>query len=955
MEQLRARVASLLGDAVLMEAVTLASPSTAHTCRQPLEGLSVKKLRTLAASLTAYAARMRARATPFGLFAGVTLAHLADASRGEIAESAHHRRVVRPDAGWLGEIVQRVERSPEGLASLKYFTSPGVLRTGNVFVLPTPDARTRRISMRATPTLTAAVDAAAGGAPGSRILEVLRTRGMTKEAATSLLQALVTHGCLVSEFRPPPHDRDPLTHVLRCLRRRHLCPELMRELESFATAIESYTAAPIGGAAVALEHVHALADRITTSTGASAGQRSPLHVDTVVRADITLGQEVQAEAQEAAGVLARFATARERRHLQQHLQETVAGYAVPLPEVVCPPLPPRPTSTHPALLTAYAAALREGRTEIALDDDLLDSIAPASSDEPVLEMDLFAVVASPDTESLNRGDFELHIRRPAASSAGTALSRFADALGSAGNAALCAIHNRTDRVAADSLPEPVITADITFRPRQPAAQNVARATLTRSASICTNSPVTQEPARQDLLSPHDLLLFPGPDGPQIWSRSRGSRVLPRAATTLNSAATGPHSAHVLAAATGQNLGIAFDWGVLASAPWLPRVRRGRTVYSPQTWRPAADLLHEGARHPAWHQHFARWCQQWSVPAQVMLVDGDRQIPLRLDDPVDVSILQRHAQKGTVTLTEGISPEHCWAQSSLGSHIVEAVFPMVAAEPDEPVTREPTAVPPERPLPPPPSLPGGEWLRALVRCPAGRQRAVLRATTRALGHQWFFTRRHDGSLDIHVPVETPGAGTWDRLLSRLSGAVADVLPDRLDDVLTISTYSRDAGFGSPSPHPGLLESWAVTDTQCALAVLDTEVPEAPLLSVLDLAARLTHLSGTRFLAGVEPDRKGFAPLRRRLLPLITGTMHAGGLPRSEETDRLHDLWEARAAATQAYLQKLPAPADIARFGPLLLEQHVHRLTESDKAPALLALASAAERAALSWHRATRDAA
>ncbi|AYC41745.1 lantibiotic dehydratase [Streptomyces griseorubiginosus] len=954
-EQLRGRVVSLLGDAVLMEAVTLASPSTAHSCQQPLEGLSAKKLRTLAASLTAYAARMRARATPFGLFAGVALGHLGDNGRGEIAEPAHHRRVVRPDAGWLREIVHHVERSPEGLALLEYFTSPGVLRTGNTFVLPTPDAHIRRITMRATPALTAAVNAAAGGAPGSRILEAVRAQGMTEAAATSLLDALVAQGYLVSELRPPPHERDPLAHVLRCLRRRNLRPELLQELEEFATAVETYRTAPVGGAAVVLGRVHTLADRITASAGASAGQRSPLHVDTVVRADITLGPEVQAEARKAASVLARFATARERNHVQHHLQKISGGYAVPLPEVVCPPLPPRVASAHPALLNAYAEALREGRTEIVLDDDLLDSIAPVPSDELILEMDLFTVVASPDIESLNRGVFELHIRRPAASSAGTALSRFADALGSAGNAALRAIHDRTDRVTASGLPESVITADVTFRPLQAAAENVARATLTRSARICTNSPTTEEPARQDWLSPHDLMLFPGPDGPQIWSRSRGSRVLPRAATTLNSVATGPHSAHVLAAATGQNLGIAFDWGVLASAPWLPRVRRGRTVFSPQTWRPAADLLHEGARHPDWHQHFAQWRRQWSVPAQVMLVDGDRQIPLRLNDPVDLSILQRQAQKGAVTLTEGISPQHCWARSSLGSHTVEAVFPMVADVPDGPITGEPAVVPPERPLPPAPSLPGGGWLRALVRCPAGRQQALLRAITRGLGDQWFFTRRHNGLLDLHVPIETLRAGTWDRLLSRLSDAVAHVLPDQLDDVLTISTYSRDAGFGSPSPHPGLLEGWAVSDTQCVLAALDTEAPDAPLLSVLDLAARLTHLSGTRFLAEVEPDRKGFAPMRRRLLPLITGAAHSGGLPPSKETDRFQHLWEARAAATQAYLRRLSEPAIIARFGALMLEQHVHRLTEGDKAPALLALASAAEGAALSWHRATREVA
>ncbi|MEU0036337.1 lantibiotic dehydratase family protein [Streptomyces sp. NPDC006333] len=943
-EQLRARITALLSDDLLMDAVALASPSTTHTARQPLDQLPVKKLRTLAVSLTAYAARMRARATPFGLFAGVTLAPFADAGRGSVAEPAQHRRVVRPDAAWLRAVVNSTERSTAGLSTLEYAANPAVRRTDDTYVLLTPDARTSRIALRATATLVAAMEAAARQVPGQRILDAVRVQGASREDGVLLHRTLVTHGFLVSELQPPPHSHDPLAHVLDRLRRRRLCPELAQKLQEFVAIVDAYATAPAGAAGPALEDVHELADRVAEVAGVPAVEGSPLHVDTVVDADIAFGPDVRAEAEDAAGVLARFATARELRHVQDHLEQVSGGYAVPLPEFSCPPLPPRPPATHPALLAAYAAALHERRTEIVLDDALLDAIAPVRDGAPVTDLDLFAVVAAPDLAALNRGDFELHVRRPAASSAGTALARFAPALGGAGDKALRAIHDRADLTAADWLPEPVLIADVTFHPRHPAAENVARASLTRSVRIRTNTPADDDGIRQSDLGPQDLLLSPGPDGPQIWSRSLGVRVLPRAATALNSEAAGPHSAHVLAAASGQNLAIAFGWGTLADAPWLPRVRRGRTVFSPQTWRPQGDLVHDGARAPSWHGRFARWCRQWSVPPQVTLVDGDRQIPLRLDDPVDVHLLHRQAQKGPLVLTEALGQEHCWARSPGGAHLVEAVFPMAATERRCPGPGKPMAgLPPERPRPPAPVLPGGDWLRATLPC-SGRRRQELRHQLSGIltGHRWFFTHRDEEHLDIRILLDPCGPGRWEELLAGLS----DVWPAEGPIILA---YPRDAGFGTPSPHPELLEHWAMADTRCALAALDSPVPDGPLLSILDLAGRL-RLSGTRPLAGIEPDRRGFAPLRRRVIARLTGAADEDGFAPRELTHR----WEERAATTQTYLRRLSAPAAVAHAGHLMVRQHAGRLVGPGGTDGLLALAAAAEHAHLSWHRATRDA-
>lgn len=942
-EQLRARITALVSEDVLMEAVALASPSTAHTARQPLDRLPSKKLRILAASLTAYAARMRARATPFGLFAGVTLAPFADAGRGNVAEPARHRRMVRPDAAWLRTVVHSTERSTAGLNTLEYAANPAVRRTDDTYILLTPDTRTSRIALRVTATLVTAMETADRQVPGRRILDAVRAQGASHEEGVQLLRTLVTHGFLVSELRPPPHSPDPLAHVLGRLRHRHLHPELVRKLEEFTTVVDTYAAAPTGTAGTALEDVHKLADQVAEAAGAPAVDGSPVHVDTVVDAEIAFGPAVRTEAEEAAGVLARFATARELRHVQDHLEKVSGGYAVPLPEFSCPPLPPRPPATHPALLAAYAAALHERRTEIVLDDALLDALAPVRDGVPVTDMDLFAVVAAPDLDALNRGDFELQLRRPAASSAGTALARFAPALGGAGDKALRAIHDRTDRSAAGRLPEPVLIADVTFHPRHPAAENVARACLTRPVRIRTNTPA--DGVRQSDLGPGDLLLFPGPDGPQIWSRSLGARVLPRAATALNPEAAGPHSAHVLAAASGQNLAIAFDWGTLATAPWLPRVRRGRTVFSPQTWNPQGDLVHEGARAPSWHGRFARWCRQWSVPPQVTLVDGDRQIPLRMDDPVDVHLLHRRAQKGPLVLTETLGQEHCWARSPDGTHLIEAVFPMAATRRQRPSPgKTVTSLPPERPRPPAPALPGGDWLRTTVPC-SGRRRRELRQQLSGIltGHRWFFTHRDDEHLDLCVHLDPRRQGTWEELLAVLSGVWSADGP-------TLLPYPRDAGFGTPSLHPELLERWAMADTRCALAALDSLVPDGPVLSILDLAGQLARLSGTRPLAGIEPDRRGFAPLRRRVLARLTGAADEQGPAPDELTHR----WEERAVATRTYLRRLPTPAAVAHAGHRMVRQHAVRLAGLSGADGLLALAAAAEHAHLSWHRATKDA-
>lgn len=315
------------------------------------------------------------------------------------------------------------------------------------------------------------------------------------------------------------------------------------------------------------------------------------------------------------------------------------------------------------------------------------------------------------------------------------------------------------------------------------------------------------------------------------------------------------------------------------------------------------------------------------------------------------MLRRQAQRGPVVLTETLSSEHCWARSPRGAHLVEAVFSLVASG-QRSAPAGPAFAPPERPLPVSHALPGGDWLRARLNCPGAKQTRLRHDLNRTLAqHHWFLTRPDPVHLEIHVHRGTAPSASWDQLVSQLSQAMVRAGAPHHHNALTILTYPRDAGFGMPVRHPDLAERWAMADTRCTLAALDTGSPDTLLLSTLDLARHLARITNCTPLSGIDPDRQGFAPLRRRVLPLIT---RDGGLvPPAQTAGDLPQLWEQRAAATQEYLYALRTPAETAHAGSLLLEQHTQRLAGRDGGPALLALAAAAEHTARGWHRATRN--
>jgi thiopeptide-type bacteriocin biosynthesis protein len=102
----------------------------------------------------------------------------------------------------------------------------------------------------------------------------------------------------------------------------------------------------------------------------------------------------------------------------------------------------------------------------------------------------------------------------------------------------------------------------------------------------------------------------------------------------------------------------FDWGAAAHLPFLPRVRYGRTILSAARWRlAAADLPARSEPWAVWDEALTGWRARRRVPPLVYVTEGDRLLPLDLDQPGQRALLRAHLDtKPNAVLAEAPSPE-----------------------------------------------------------------------------------------------------------------------------------------------------------------------------------------------------------------------------------------------------------------------------------------------------------
>jgi thiopeptide-type bacteriocin biosynthesis protein len=872
-------------DPLVREAVELSSPSLGGLLARLIDGAALPKLKALrraALSLARYQMRMSGRPTPFGLLAGVAPAWLS--KKAEVRLGDAHAKAARPDMAWLMQVVWRLERHPDVLPTLHVVANGArVVRGGRVLLTFSsngtgegrgrpgddlvPGTRKSGVSIRNTPVVTEMLQAAAAPIAVTSLEAHLANAfpGAPANAVRSVLEQLIEHEFLLTDLRPPLHRADPLDYVLERLAKVSELPDL-EALRDIRHDIAAYSELPVGRGQTALR---ALQIRMR----AICDVEKPLHVDLALDADICLPQELADEIEGAAAVAWRISTDERSstplgHYHQEFLERYGMGRAVPLLELLDPELgldappgymlpparrrvvtPVRNEKREQLLAELAAGAIAQGHREVVLGSGTL---AALSHGERAPEMvppssEVFVQLLSPSVEALNAGEFRV-VFAYTADTTGATFGRFAHLLGE-GASALAEVVR-----AAGTYDPLAVRANIVFQPKAARSANVAITPQWFDQRIAIAiGPDGDEDKNIPL---RDLAVGATFERLYLVSRRLDREVVPTSSSMINMTGFAPNLARFLQeiGREGPRKWIPWSWGTGAQAPFLPRVRYGRSVLWSATWQ-LTGALRRSTSENSWRKDFEEWRALWRPPSSVVAFIGDLRIPLDLDDPLHLRILrqeaERHPELCLQEMPGGEDYPDGWLSGSAGPHRCELVVPLIRrGAAASSASQSPVFAParsPDMDL----LQPGGEWLFAKLYASPARQAEILRTYLPsaldgllAAGEvdRWFFIRYNDP--DPHLRLRFHGSPTrlWGDLLPELHDLAQRLRRDRLAARLTVDVYDPEfERYGGPEAMADAERAFAA-DSLASIALLQV-LATADVDPVLLAAASLVDLAKT----------------------------------------------------------------------------------------------------------------
>lgn len=684
------------------DAISHASPSLDGQVRSLLcaaKAPNERRTRRATLSVARYLQRMTGRPTPSGLFAGIAPAAFSDRPR--IRWGTEHQAVAHADAGWLAEVIGRLENCPEVVERLPVVANTTLVLRGDRLVVPyRPNTNTRgtgavEISLRLTGPVRIALENAQTPIRFNDLKQKVQAEfpGAEPGKTTAMLTELVACGALITSLHAPGTETDALGH-------------LVRELE----AADVWTGAPVAE----LKQIHALLER-HRHTPVEAGQtirseaaaqmrelartpRHPVAVDLRLDAHVVLPDAVAREAERAAQLLTRlsafpYGTDVWRDYHRRFYERFGAGALVPLREVVADSGIGWPdgypgtaalrqhgtlTRRDEKLLELAQRAALEGQQEILLDEFLIGELEQGEVERsrPPAHLELCFQVHARDLEALEHGDFRLVVAS-VSRAAGVVSGRF-----------LHLLDEDDRRRVIDGLARlpgndvETVCAQLSFPPLDPATAHVTRSVRVLPTVISLAE--HRDAAAKDVLTVDDLAV--GCDSHRLYLAipRLGVRVEAWGLHALNPRVhTPPMARFVSELSRAQCVQVTdFDWGAAAKLPFLPRLRCGRVVLAPARWLlTAADLPDREANWQEWDSNVKAWCARRRLPSAVCLVDGDWRLPLDLDQIGHRVLLREHLRVRPLAVLEEVPAETAgWCEGR--AH--EIVVPLaIAQSPDWP--------------------------------------------------------------------------------------------------------------------------------------------------------------------------------------------------------------------------------------------------------------------------------
>jgi thiopeptide-type bacteriocin biosynthesis protein len=732
---LRAALRAWLDDPAIREAVFIASPELDTQLAEWREQPDSPAGQGVERALVRYLTRMAARATPFGMFSGVSVGRVGaagDATRLELAPRAQYRRHTRLDNDYLFAACTDLAAVPEIRAALRYRPNTSLYRTaGRLRYAEGRLAASGRsyhlVAVDPTDYLASVLERARDGATIGELADVLcADPDITREEAEAFVGELIDAQLVVSALRPAVTGVEP---TIRAVRQLSELPTPAAQAASVAlgeadAAIDAIDALPPG---VSTDQYRAVAEGLRAKLTTKVELSRMFQVDLFKPApELVLGSVVVNELARGFELLRQVTPSGDEdafTRFRQQFETRYEGREMPLVEVLdeeagigfsdtdpthggnAPLLaglgfPGRPAERRVPfsrrdahLLRMVDDVTRSGAVEVELTDDDLEVLSRTTPLALGDTCGLTATIIAPSAAAVDEGKFTIKLNGLDGGPGARMLGRFCH-----GSPEVTALAGES--IDAEHALEPdAIFAEIVHLPEGRIGNILLRPVL-RPYEIVYLGDSGAPPDRQLLVT--DLMVRVAGGKVILRSRSLNKRVIPRM-TTAHNYSNRSLGVYRFLCSLGQQdgRGAGWSWGVAGEAPFLPRVRRGRLVLSRARWSLVARDL-EPLAEAAKGKNAAKTPEQIRalrakqaaavaalrerrrLPRWVVVADYDNELPVDLDNPLMVEsffdLVKGRPQVSLHELLPG-EGEHCvHGPEGMFAHEIVLPYARVAAKP-----------------------------------------------------------------------------------------------------------------------------------------------------------------------------------------------------------------------------------------------------------------------------------
>jgi lantibiotic biosynthesis protein len=919
------------------EAIEVASPLLARRLRAIRAGeiQQPRQIRKAGASLARYLLRMRHRATPFGLFAGV--APIRFGAKTSLRWDAQHQAVARANAIWLSDVITSLESCPELLHRLPVMTdSTCFVRDGQLVVPHQQQPQGQgdgpaEVSLRHTQAVDIALSAARSPLTVGTLAAKIAAEYPNVPTTTvdKLLGKLVAHRILITSLRAPMTVTDALSHLTNQLiaARAHTIPEVASKVHCLHEIHETLT-----------RHNRAThAARSTIRKTVIEGMLSlspvvehPLAVDLRLNCGLALSKEVTREAEQAMEAIVRLSPFPSgppvwRDYLGRFLERYGPGALVPVRELSDPTRglgfpagyrgslleKPAPclTDQDEQLLALVQRATAERAREVVLTDHDLDRLAVGSPALLPAHTELCFHVQAPTRAVLDSGGFRLVVKG-LSPGAGTVTGRFLDLLDGPDRERFTTTYATLPTLTADAL-----RAQLSSPPLWPRTENVSRApeVLPEVISVAEH---------RSSLPLDDLAVRGDVQGLCLVSLSESRAVEPAVLNAVQLTNVTHPLVRFLSELPRSRAAVLspFSWGAASRLPYLPRIRYGRTVLSSARWRVTASDL---AGEVSWAEAMASWRTRYGMPDTVCLGDSDQRLHLDLTMGSHLQLVRHELNRaGHATLYEAPEPTAYGWFDGRAHEITLALASTLA------------------PAPPPPAgsvtgcyehLPGSSpWAYAKLYAHPDRFTSLLTTHLPRLFEawpdppEWWFVRYRDPEPHLRLRFRLSSPSAFGSTAEPVAAWAETLRSDGLLKSLQWDTYCPETGRYGTGPTMSAAEAVFAADSAAVVAQLS---PEHGLHPQVATAASLSDLA-TAFTGSTEAgmnwlinhtERVPGPTLPRAVLRETLRRTAPGGIPVP-----VAGTWARRRDALSAYRSHLDTSTDHDPDSVLASLLHMHHI-------------------------------